>query len=118
MVIAAAMLRSQELCLLADKAGAPSQFVVASLRDLAERACAQARGGSLDADALVRETEPEKVREAVVAALREMDAAGDTLDGERGRLEQMIRKHAQIVARDRTARKQAGAPRVPRSRSE
>jgi DNA primase len=113
LVIVAHMLRSPELCVFVESSGAVSRFSMAGLRDLAERAFAQARAGHLDADQVLAATEPAWMRERLLSAVREVRDAGDTTEAERSHLARLIVEHEKTLAVEQAARKHQKGPRVP-----
>jgi DNA primase len=105
LVIVEAVVRHPELRSELLSSGALSEFLSSPLRDAADEIC---RGG--DAASLVRQIEPDSLRERLVDGLAEMEKAGGVFDAQR--LRQLLKKHAQTVALER---KQRASPRVPRA---
>jgi DNA primase len=118
--IVAQMLQGTELSLLVESSGAAARFTHAGLRELAERAFAQARAGSLDAAALVQSVEHDALRDALGKVIDEIDAAGRGVERDqaflataRRALESVLRKHASVAGQEEIGqRNAAAAPRV------
>jgi DNA primase len=118
--IVAQMLQGAELALLVESSGAAARFTHAGLRELAERAFAQARAGSLDAAALVQSVEHDALRDALGKVIDEIEAAGRGVERDqafqataRRALESVLRKHASVAGQEEIGQRNAAAsPRV------
>jgi DNA primase len=118
--IVAQMLQASELCLLVEASGAAARFTHAALRELAERAFAQARAGALDAAALIQSVEADALREALGKVTTEIEAANAGVepdqafrDRSRRALESALKKHASVAGAEEISRRNAAAaPRV------
>ncbi|GAC1348515.1 MAG: hypothetical protein NVSMB23_29660 [Myxococcales bacterium] len=118
--VVAQMLQASELCLLVEASGEAARFTHAALRELAERAFAQARAGALDAAALVQSVEADALREALGKVTAEIEASTQGVerdqafrDRSRRALESVIKKHASVAgAEEINQRKASSASRV------
>jgi DNA primase len=112
--IVAQMLLGPELCRAVESSGEVSRFTDARLREVAERAFANAGHGQLDADLLVASVEDDALRTTLA---RERDEARkgrfDTLEGDLRALQIKLHKHQQLAERF-AVRKRAREPKVPR----
>src|SRR5439155_17933016 len=105
LVIVEALVRYPELRRELAGSGSLSEFLSSPLRDAADAICSGA-----DAKTVVRQVEPDSLRERLVDGLAEMEKAGGVFDAER--LRHLLKKHSQTVALER---KQRASPRVPRA---
>lgn len=118
--IVAQMLQGPELSLLVESSGAAARFTHAGLRELAERAFAQARAGSLDVAALVQSVEHDALRDALGKVIDEIEAAGRGVERDqaflataRRALESILRKHANVAGQEEIGQRNAAAsPKV------
>src|SRR5205085_5117427 len=76
LAILAYAMHSTEFAKVVDDSGALARFTVAAVREVAERAVAQAREGKLAADALVSSIDSDRLRAALLRASEEQDRAG------------------------------------------
>ncbi len=102
LVIVEAVMRHPELREVLRSSGVLSEFVSSPLRDAADQVCS-----GRDPDTILREVEPDSLRERLADGLSEMEKAGGSFDAPR--LNSLLRKHAQSLALER---KQRPSPRV------
>ena len=108
------MLLAPELCRAVESAGAASRMTVAALRELAERAFAQAQRGALDAEGLVASLEHDALRTALARERSEAQKGrADTLEAELKALQIKLHRHEKLAAQE-ALRKRAREPKVPR----
>ncbi len=112
LAILAYALHSTEFAKVVDDSGALARFTVAAVREVAERALAGAREGSLAADALVSSIDSDRLREALLRECAEQDRAGRS----RRDLELKLSHHRRIAEQEAALRKVLKNPRVERIR--
>jgi DNA primase len=112
LAILAYALHSTEFARIVDDSGALARFTVAAVREVAERALAGAREGSLAADALVSSIDSDRLREALLRERAEQDRAGRS----RRDLELKLSHHRRIAEQEAALRKVLKNPRVERIR--
>jgi DNA primase len=112
LAILAYALHSTEFARVVDDSGALARFTVAAVREVAERALAGAREGSLAADALVSSIDSDRLREALLREIAEQDRAGRS----RRDLELKLSHHRRIAEQEAALRKVLKNPRVERIR--
>ena len=112
LAILAYALHSPEFAKIVDDSGALARFTVAAVREVAERALAGAREGSLAADALVTSIDSDRLREALLRERAEQDRAGRS----RRDLELKLSHHRRIAEQEAALRKVLKNPRVERIR--
>ncbi|MFL5311372.1 MAG: DNA primase [Myxococcales bacterium] len=113
LAILAYALHSTEFAKVVEDSGAPARFTVAAIREVAERALAEAREGGLAADALVSSIDSGRLREALLRERAEQDRAGRS----RRDLELKLSHHRRIAEQEAALRKVLKNPRVERIRS-
>jgi DNA primase len=113
LAILAYALNSAEFAKIVDDSGALARFTVAAVREVAERAVAEAREGSLAVDALVSSIDSERLREALLRETAEQDRAGRS----RRDLELKLSHHRRIAEQEAALRKALKNPRVERIRT-
>jgi DNA primase len=113
LAILAYALHSAEFAKIVDESGALARFTVAAVREVAERAVAEAREGSLTADALVSSIDSERLREGLLREMAEQDRAGRS----RRDLELKLSHHRRIAEQEAALRKVLKNPRVERIRT-
>src|SRR5712671_6391483 len=113
LAILAYALHSTEFAKVVEDSGALARFTVAAVREVAERALAGAREGSLAADALVSSIDSDRLREALLRERAEQDRAGRS----RRDLELKLSHHRRIAEQEAALRKVLKNPRVERIRS-
>ncbi|HZX93421.1 MAG TPA: DNA primase [Myxococcales bacterium] len=104
LVIVEAIIRQPELRAVLAESGVLSEFLSAPLRDAADEIC-----GGAEVAGVIRQVEPDSLRERLADGLAEMERAGGSFDAQR--LRHYLKKHSQTVALER---KQRPSPRVPR----
>jgi DNA primase len=112
LAILAYALHSDEFAKVVEDSGALARFTVAAVREVAERALAGARKGSLAADALVSSIDSDRLREALLRERAEQDRAGRS----RRDLELKLSHHRRIAEQEAALRKVLKNPRVERIR--
>jgi hypothetical protein len=107
------LLQSSEYCALVEESGALARFSVAAIREVAEKALAEARRGRLQSDALISSIESDRLRAALLKERAEQERAGTS----KRDLELKLLHHRRIAEQEAALRKALKNPRVERIRS-
>ena len=95
--------------------GEVSRFVSGPLRELSERAFAQARGNELDARGLIASLEGEPLRLRLLHAFEEAERGrAPSLEEQLKKLQPVLHKHEQKARQLEELRKHARLAKVPR----
>jgi DNA primase len=112
LAILAYAMHSSDFAKVVEDSGALARFTVAAVREVAERAIAQAREGKLAADALVSSIDSDRLRAALLRECEEQDRAGRS----RRDLDLKLSHHRRIAEQEAAMRKVLKNPRVERIR--
>jgi len=112
LAILAYAMHSTEFAKVVEDSGGLARFTVAAVREVAERAVAQAREGKVAADALVSSIDSDRLRAALLRECEEQDKAGRS----RRDLDLKLSHHRRIAEQEAAMRKVLKNQRVERIR--
>jgi hypothetical protein len=113
--LVAQMLLGPELCRAVDSSGEVSHFGSVPLREVAERAIAEARSEALDAPALIASVESERLRRLLLHEFEEAERGrAPSLKEQLESLQQKLARHEKLARQNEIVRKREREPKVPK----